>query len=220
MPHLPAFIAPARFTDPAAALAKAREIYDSSIAHLREAMQRFVAGEVLPGHVRACYPFVRVQTDTVARKGPSPDTAQLSFGFVAGPGRFETTLSRPDLYADYYLEQFTLLIQNHGVELEVGTSSQPIPVHFSFAENDHIEGSLSLARRQLMRDVFDLPDLAAMDDGIANGTYEPGPGEPQPLSLFTAPLATLHGHGTGAFSELCAVYQLPVLHRRICSAGP
>jgi AMP nucleosidase len=203
MSHLPAFIAPARFTDPAAALAKAREIYDSSIAHLREAM-RFVAGEVLPGHVRACYPFVRVQTDTVTRKGP-PERAQLSFGFVAGPGRFETTLSRPDLYADYYLEQFTLLIQNHGVELEVGTSSQPIPVHFSFAENDHIEGSLSLARRQLMRDVFDLPDLAAMDDGIANGTFEPGPGEAQPLSLFTAPRVdySLHRlrHYTGTAPE-------------------
>jgi AMP nucleosidase len=29
------------------------------------------------------------------------------------------------------------------VELEVGTSTQPIPVHFSFAEHDHIEGTLS-----------------------------------------------------------------------------
>jgi hypothetical protein len=38
-----------------------------------------------------------------------------------------------------------------------------------------------------MRDVFDLPDLAAMDDGIANGTHEPRPGEAQPLALFTAP---------------------------------
>ena len=28
-------------------------------------MQRFVAGESLPGHVRACYPFVRIHTDTV-----------------------------------------------------------------------------------------------------------------------------------------------------------
>jgi AMP nucleosidase len=32
-----------------------------------------------------------------------------------------------------------------------------------------------------------LPDLAAMDDGIANGTHIAEPGEPQPLSLFTAP---------------------------------
>src|SRR5450830_1249776 len=83
MPYLPAFIAPARFTDPAAALARVREIYDTSIAHLREAMQRFVAGETLPGHARACYPFVRVQTDTVARLN-SAESARLSYGFVAG----------------------------------------------------------------------------------------------------------------------------------------
>ena len=150
MPHLPTYIAPSRFTDPAAALAKAREIYEASLAHLRDAMQRFVAGETLPSHVRACYPFVRVQTDTVSRQN-SPDSIGLSYGFVAGPGRFETTLTRPDLYGTYYLEQFKLLLDNHRVELEIGTSTQPIPVHFSFAENDHIEGALTAERRQLMR---------------------------------------------------------------------
>ena len=186
MPYLPTFIAPQRFTDPAAALAQARQIYDSGINHLRQAMQRYVAGDELPGHVRACYPFVRVQTHTVTRQSSS-ESARLSYGFVAGPGRFETTLTRPDLYARYYLEQFTLLLVNHGVELEVGTSNQPIPVHFSFGDNDHVEGSLSAERRQRMRDVFDLPDLNAMDDGIANGTFEPRAGEPEPLSLFTAP---------------------------------
>ncbi|MDD4944341.1 AMP nucleosidase [Rhodoferax sp.] len=186
MPHLPPFIAPTRFSDPAAALAQVQLIYANSINHLRLAMQRFVAGTELPGHVRACYPFVRVQTDTVNRHTHA-DAACLSYGFVASAGRFETTLTRPDLFAHYLLEQFTLLLENHGVELEVGTSNQPIPVHFSFAENDHVEGSLSPERRQLMRDVFDLPDLAAMDDGIANGTHVPRPGEPQPLSLFTAP---------------------------------
>ncbi|MBK9441515.1 MAG: AMP nucleosidase [Comamonadaceae bacterium] len=185
MSYLPEFIAPQRFTDPATALAQARLIYDASIAHLRQAMQAFVAGDELPGRVRACYPFVRVQTDTVARLG-ADKTARLSYGFVAGAGRFETTLTRPDLYASYYLAQFTLLLENHQVALEVGTSNQPIPVHFSFADNEHIEGNMSPARHQLMRDVFDLPDLAAMDDGIANGTYTPHRGEAQPLSLFTA----------------------------------
>ena len=187
MPYLASFIAPTRYTDPAAALAQVCAIYDQQTAHLRNAMQRYVAGETLPGHVRACYPFVRIHTDTVARATlEEPDIVQLSYGFVAGPGRFETTLTRPDLYGAYYLEQFRLLMQNHDVALEVGTSTQPIPIHFSFAENDHVEGTMSAARRMLMRDVFDLPDLAAMDDGIANGTYEPRPGEPQPLSLFTA----------------------------------
>ncbi len=196
----PPYIAPAHFDDPAAALAQVRRIYDSSIAHLRACLQRFVAGESLPGRVRACYPFVRVTTRTVARAD-----SRLSYGFVAGPGTFETTLTRPDLFASYFETQFALLKQNHGVSLEVGTSSQPIPVHFSFAENDHIEGSMSAERRMLMRDQFDLPDLAAMDDGIANGTFEPAAGEAQPLSLFTAPRVdySLHRlrHYTGTAPE-------------------
>jgi len=194
------FIAPAQFDDPVAALAQVKHIYDTSIAHLREALQRFVAGEESGGHVRACYPFVRIHTRTVARAD-----SRLSYGFVHGPGVYETTLTRPDLYDHYYLEQFRLLLKNHGTLLEIGTSAQPIPVHFSFAEHDHIEGNLTRERRQLMRDVFDLPDLSAMDDGIANGTYEPPPGAHQPLSLFTAPRVdySLHRlrHYTGTGPE-------------------
>ena len=200
MPYLPPFIAPTSYTDPAAALAQVQAIYNNSLGHLRSAMQRFVAGESLPGHVRACYPFVRIHTETVARAASS-----LAYGFVEGPGRFETTLTRPDLYGNYYAEQFRLLLKNHGGEIEVGTSTLPIPIHFSFAEHDHIEGSLSPERRMLMRDTFDLPDLAAMDDGIANGTWTAAPGEAQPLSLFTAPRVdySLHRlrHYTGTAPE-------------------
>ena len=186
MSNSPPFIAPTRYDDPAAALAQVRRICESSLAHLREAMRRFVAGDALPGPIRAFYPFVRIRTDTVSRLPPTGST-RLSYGFVACPGRYETTLTRPDLFGAYYLEQFTLLLKNHGVALEIGTSSQPIPVHFSFEESDYIEGSMSAERRHRMRDMFDLPDLAAMDDGIANGTYRPRAGEAQPLSLFTAP---------------------------------
>ncbi len=203
-PHLPPFIAPMRFSDADAALAQVMRIYEGSIAHLRQAMQGFLAGSEMDGHVRACYPLVRLQTETVSRTG-GPEGAGLSYGFVEGPGRFETTLTRPDLFASYYRKQFQLLLQNHGVELEIGTSTQPIPVHFSFAESDHIEGTMDATRRARMRDVFDLPDLAAMDDGIANGTFEPRAGEPQPLSLFTAPRVdySLHRlrHYTGTLPE-------------------
>ncbi|AMO25332.1 AMP nucleosidase [Ramlibacter tataouinensis] len=185
MPYLPPFIAPTRHSDADSALAQVRAIYSQQINHLREAMQRFVAGDSLPGHVRACYPFVRIHIDTLRRQAELENSG-LSYGFVSGAGRFETTLTRPDLYSNYYLEQFRLLQRNHGVDLEVGTSTQPIPVHFSFAEHDHIEGVMSPDRRHLMRDVFDLPDLGAMDDGIANGTWEHLPGESYPLSLFTA----------------------------------
>jgi AMP nucleosidase len=158
-----------------------QDIYRNSIDHLRDSLQRFVAGENFDQRVRACYPFVRVHTSTVARAD-----SRLSYGFVAGPGTYETTLTRPDLFGRYYLEQFSLLLRNHSVELESAPArcrsrcTSPSP-------STHVEATMSAERRLLMRDLFDLPDLAAMDDGIANGTYEPRPGEAQPLALFTAP---------------------------------
>jgi AMP nucleosidase len=178
----PDYIAPAHFDDPEEALARLQHIYQASVEHLRAALLEYVAGRAPGARVRACYPFLRVHTDTVARAD-----SRLAYGFVSGPGTYETTITRPDLYADYLGAQLRLLMSNHGVGVEVGTSGQPMPVHFSLADSDHLEGSLTAGQRQRMRDLFDLPDLAAMDDGIANGTHEPGPGEPQPLALFTAP---------------------------------
>jgi AMP nucleosidase len=203
-PLNPTLISTQSFTNAEAAYAHAAAIYASGIAYLRQSLADYVAGHEPPGRVRARYPFVRVHTDTVARAD-----SRLAYGFVAGPGVYETTLTRPDLFADYYREQFDLLLRNHGMPLEVGLSSTPIPVHFSFAEHDHVEGSLTHERRLRLRDLFDLPKLAAMDDGIANGTHEPRPGADgemrRPLALFTAPRVdySLHRlrHYTGTAPE-------------------
>jgi AMP nucleosidase len=181
----PDFIAPTRHTDAASALAQVQTIYQIGIDHLRQHMHAFVAGTDYAQRVRAYYPFVRLQTHQ-SRLKKSGDNKHLSYGFVASAGRYETSITRPDLFANYLRTQFELLLQNHGESIEVGVSHQPIPVHFSFADHDHIEGEMSAERRALMREVFDLPDLTTMDDGIANGTFVPAPGESQPLSLFTA----------------------------------
>ena len=108
----PTLITTQSFTDADAALAHATTIYNTGIQHLRRSLQDFVAGTTPAGRVRACYPFVRVRTDTVARAD-----SRLSYGFVAGPGTYETTLTRPDLFGNYYLEQFRLLLKNHHVSL-------------------------------------------------------------------------------------------------------
>ena len=188
------------FTDADAALAQVQALYLAQVSHLRQHLQAYIAGQVPATRVRAWYPSVRVSTDTVARA----DT-RLSFGFVAGPGVYETTLTRPELFEDYLREQFKLLLRNHGVALDIGLGPQPIPVHFSLAEAEHMEGTLSQEQRSRLRDLFDLPDLAAMDDGIANGTHEPAPREPHPLALFTAPRIdySLHRlrHYTGTAPE-------------------
>jgi AMP nucleosidase len=179
------FIAPEVFDNAEAALERVQAIYTQSVRHLRDAMRRYVAGEELQDRVRACYPYVRLETATGWTAPPDADAELLSYGFVASAGSYATTLTRPDLFAYYLREQFGLLIRNHDVQLEVGTSKEPMPVHFSFAENEHMEGEMSAARRARLREVFDLPDLTAMDDSIANGTWRGSPGQPQPLALFT-----------------------------------
>ncbi|AOK31411.1 AMP nucleosidase [Burkholderia singularis] len=169
------------FDDPVAAVARLSALYETNTAFLRDAFARYRRNDTFDTRVRACYPFVRIRTDINTHID-----SRRSYGFVAGPGVFETTLTRPDLFASYYREQLRLLAKNHHVRIEVGVSSQPIPIHFAFPEGIHLEGDLDRDRLVAMRDVFDTPDLAYLDDRIVNGTYEPAPGEPQPLALFTA----------------------------------
>ena len=63
------------FADPAAALTRVREIYERAVDHLRRGLQHYVDGADIGRHVRACYPLLRVRTDTVARAD-----SRLSYG--------------------------------------------------------------------------------------------------------------------------------------------
>ncbi|BCF92088.1 MULTISPECIES: AMP nucleosidase [Paraburkholderia] len=180
--HTPANAYPTEaFGDAADAVTRLSAIYEANTSFLRDAFARYRRNEPFDRRVRACYPFVRVRTETNTHVD-----SRRSYGFVAGPGVFETTVTRPDLFGNYYREQLRLLVKNHHVSVEVGVSDQPIPIHFAFAEGIHLEGDLDRERLLAMRDVFDSPDLALLDDRIVNGTYEPLPGEPHPLALFTA----------------------------------
>ena len=181
----PQAIATEAFTDVGAAIGRLEEIYERNTRFLRDRFEAYVNGAALSTRVRAYYPFVRITTQTHARLD-----SRLAYGFVAGPGAHETSVTRPDLFRSYFTEQIRLLTQNHGVPVEIGESSEPIPIHFAYRRDINIEAAMgnddhAVARRSL-RDLFDTPHLAAMDDAIADGTFEMPPGVPEPLSLFRA----------------------------------
>ena len=90
------FFAPHSFDNARAAWQQAQAIYQASTQYLRQALQQFLAGD-LQGPVRACYPFVRLRTRSL-RRGDS----RLAYGFVAEPGLYETTLTRPELFERYF----------------------------------------------------------------------------------------------------------------------
>jgi AMP nucleosidase len=182
----PQAVATEAFTDAGAAIGRLEEIYERNTRFLRDRFEAHANGKALTTRVRANYPFVRITTLTHARLD-----SRLAYGFVAGPGVHETSVTRPDLFRTYLTEQIRLLIENHGVPVEVGESNEPIPIHFAYRRDINIEAAAltnddnSVVTRSL-RDVFDTPDLAAMDDAIADGTLELAPGAPEPLALFRA----------------------------------
>ncbi len=177
----PPLIAEESFTDAAAAVARAQEIFDRNTKFLRDRFAAMVAGDLPKGRVRACYPHIYVQTDTHARLD-----SRLAYGFLSGPGRHGTTVTRPDLFEGYLKDQISLLIKNHNVPVTVGESEQLIPLHFAFYDGTHVEGAIASGMQRPLRDYFDVPDIADMDDAIVNGEFETAPGSEYPLAPFTA----------------------------------
>ncbi len=175
-------IATERFTDTAAAVARLAEIYERNTEFLRDRFKDCLKGEPPAMRVRATYPFVRITTKSYAQVD-----SRLSYGFVSGPGTHETTVTRPDLFRSYFTEQIKLLLENHGVPIEIGESHEPIPIHFAYRRDISAEAGLSRSPPSpLLRDLFDTPDLATMDDAIVNGTLQLPPGAPVPLAMFRA----------------------------------
>ena len=176
----PKAIATEAFTDACAAVGRLRDVYDRNTTFLRHHFEAYSRGEPLVSRVRATYPFVRITTTTHSQLD-----SRLSYGFVAGPGTHQTTVTRPDLFHAYLTEQIGLLIANHATAVEIGESDEPIPIHFAYPRDINLAGAFPFGERPL-RDFFDTPDLAAMDDAIVDGTLRLPPGAPAPLSLFRA----------------------------------
>lgn len=169
------------FTDAAAAVARLRALYDQASGFLLDHFTRLLDGEKPAARYRAFYPELRL---TIASHGKVD--SRLSFGHVSVPGSYAATITRPDLFENYLIEQIGLLIRNHGVPIAVGVSETPMPVHFAVAAQSELavpqEGVLDFS----LRDVFDVPDLNTVNDDIVNGMAVLSADGTQHLAAFTA----------------------------------
>lgn len=172
---------PQSFDNPAEAVDCLEALYERNTRFLREAFEGLGKSGRPLTRFRACYPQVSIETSSFGHVD-----SRLSFGYVSAPGVYTTTITRPKLFRHYLKEQFGHLIRNHGVSVVVSESATPIPLHFAFGETAHVEASAAESIDIPLRDLFDAPDITTTDDEIANGSYEPGPGEPSPLAPFTA----------------------------------
>ena len=169
------------FTNAKEAVDRLCELYSAATTFLCKKFSATLA-EGAKGHrIRAFYPEIRISTTSFAGVD-----SRLSFGHVAEPGVYSTTVTRPDLFRHYLEQQIALLIENHSVPVEIGFSTTPIPVHFAVANDSTVEVPAAGAASFTLRDIFDVPDLATTNDDIVNGVDVTPEGEAHPLSPFTA----------------------------------
>ncbi|MDA3922575.1 MAG: AMP nucleosidase [Salinisphaera sp.] len=163
-----------------AALARIEALYEAAREQMRDRHRRFVAGEHEPEPLPAAYyPYVGIET--------TPDrlvsSARPTYGSLRKGGVHGTTVTRPDLFRHYLLEQFELLLNNHGAPIQVGLSDQPVPLPFMIEE---ATADLTPDAVRAMERAFYLPNLANMNDAIPNSTHRTLSGHPFPLALFDA----------------------------------
>ncbi len=178
---LPRPIAPQSYRDPEAAVDQLELIYNRHTAFIRDRFAKLLEIRHLDGRVRATYPEIRIRTSSFAQID-----SRLSYGHVAGPGVYAATVTQPRLFRSYLIEQIKQLLRNHSVPVEIGPSEEPIPLHFAFPEGIYVEGELTEQIDRPLRDMFDVPDLAVVDDAIVNGTFVAASGKAEPLAPFNA----------------------------------
>ena len=176
------------FDDADQAVARIAEIYEASADAIRARFARFASSIGSVGSADAerdleplvaTYPFLGL----VAEHGDVVADSRPAFGALPRAGCFGTTLTRPDLFADYYRDQIALLRHYHNVPVWVGVSAWAIPLPFVVED---ATADVTSADVRALQAAFTLPDLATINDAVANGTHVTPTGEPSPLALFSA----------------------------------
>ncbi|MEG0817826.1 MAG: AMP nucleosidase, partial [Brevundimonas sp.] len=165
---------------PQAALDRLETLYNQSVANLRAAVKRFLeTGERADPEARAAGLFAYPRL-TVSWFGDRPqDLETRAFARLSRTGVYTTTVTRPDLYRDYLLEQLTLLADEYGATISVEPSDQEIPFPYVL---DGSGVALDSTMTAAIARWFPTTDLAHIGDEISDGLFAPG--EDFPLAQF------------------------------------
>ena len=176
-----------RAESPADAVDRLCARYEASVSRLREALDRYARtgeGPALDAVSSGAfaYPELRV---IYRPSGPVPPISR-SFGKFSAPGVYAVSITRPDFFRDYLIEQLEPLVEIYGAEIEVATSALEIPYPYVMEADD--ADALGAARDPAaVAGLFPTPDLRSIGDEVVDGDWVQPAGEPRPLALFEAP---------------------------------
>ena len=157
--------------------------YRASVEALRSALKTFLSGGPAPDPaLRAGGAFTYPELRLHWAPGQLYPRLSRAFARLASPGSYAVTVTRPDHFKDYLIEQISLILSDFEVQIEVGRSTQEIP--FPYVLDGTVDlamadvGSADIARH------FPTTDLAFLGDEVADGFYAPTLEQARPLALF------------------------------------
>ncbi|KNC91552.1 AMP nucleosidase [Trabulsiella odontotermitis] len=167
---------------PEQALTQLEALYEESVSALRGAIADYISDNTLPDtDARARGLFVYPEL-SVSWNGIAPDAPNTrAYARFTHAGCYTTTITHPELFRHYLLEQLTLLYENYGAHISVARSQHEIPYPYV------IDGSTLTLDRSMSAGLtrhFPTTELSQIGDETADGLFHPG--EFYPLSHFDA----------------------------------
>jgi AMP nucleosidase len=168
---------------PAEAVERLAALHSQSCAALSQALKRYLLSREKPNEAQRRefrYPLLRV---TYRGMGEVPSTVR-AYAKVQTPGVYSVSVTHPQAFRNYLLDQLGPLMEDFTLQVEVGLSEQSIPYPYVVEHGDELAAS-GVTAAELAR-VFPSTDLSAATDSVADGLYDWQDADPMPLALFDA----------------------------------
>ena len=178
--HIPSFfndLSPCANKDEA--LQELGRLYTVAIGDLNSAFEHYAKTGEAPIGASPTYPYLLVRIGN-RRSG---DIKFSSFVSIRGAGWYGTTITSPDIFESYLLDQLGRVEAANEVEYYVGPSDIQIPLVFAI---DPSSFEISAERSAAIGQHFPVPDLTHIHDDLVDGVTERASDEPYPLALFSA----------------------------------
>ena len=165
-----------------AAVDRLAMLHQQATNALRSALKQYLKDRTPPSeaHCAFRYPELRL---TYHCQGEVPSSVR-AYAKVQVPGTYAVTVTQPDAFRNYLLDQLRPLMSDFTVTVEVGPSQANIPYPYVVEQGDEL-GASGVTAAELAR-VFPSTDLSAANDGTADGLYDWENQDPLPLALFDA----------------------------------
>lgn len=114
------------------------ELHRQATAALSQALKRYIKERIEPSEAERQnfhYPQLRIGYRC---QGEVPSTTR-AYAKVQVPGEYSVTVTHPDAFRKYLLEQLRPLMDDFTVQVQVGPSQQDIPYPYVVEQGDELE---------------------------------------------------------------------------------